>query len=298
MSNLDLTIAEIMHGDTEVLKIMKGDVQKWPPVVSVSGVLTHVTSSTPLPVYINKGGSFTTFLTTDTNYDITNVTIMMGSVDISSTAYLNGTISIPSVTDDVVITVVAEENITLPYDAEVEYLRSDGNAYIDIDVDIASTVTFDIQITLTSATKVFVFGGSDGTSKRIGLIIGNNNNSLNWRWGGSLQNVTELPVAGDYSINNLSSPNIVMVNQTSITAPTSTFSSTNSLHLLGQNSNGSHKDTPTAMRLKSAKFYSNGVLERDFIPVRTGTIGYLYDKVSKTLFGNAGSGNFSYGNDV
>lgn len=30
MSNLDLTIAEIMHGDTEVLKIMKGDEQKWP----------------------------------------------------------------------------------------------------------------------------------------------------------------------------------------------------------------------------------------------------------------------------
>ena len=36
----------------------------------------------------------------------------------------------------------------------------------------------------------------------------------------------------------------------------------------------------------------NDILARDLIPVRKGTTGYLYDKVSNRLFGNVGSGNF------
>ena len=30
----------------------------------------------------------------------------------------------------------------------------------------------------------------------------------------------------------------------------------------------------------------------DLIPVRIGTTGYMYDKVSRKLFGNSGTGNF------
>ena len=36
----------------------------------------------------------------------------------------------------------------------------------------------------------------------------------------------------------------------------------------------------------------------DLIPVRKGTIGYMYDKVSGQLFGNAGTGSFILGNDI
>ena len=36
---------------------------------------------------------------------------------------------------------------------------------------------------------------------------------------------------------------------------------------------------------------------RDFIPVRVGSTGYLYDKVSGQLFGNAGTGDFVLGPD-
>ena len=43
---------------------------------------------------------------------------------------------------------------------------------------------------------------------------------------------------------------------------------------------------------------STNQLVRDFIPVRVGNIGYLYDKVTGTLFGNQGTGSFQYGNDV
>ncbi len=35
----------------------------------------------------------------------------------------------------------------------------------------------------------------------------------------------------------------------------------------------------------------------DAIPVRVGQVGYMYDKVSGNLLGNAGSGSFVLGND-
>ena len=41
----------------------------------------------------------------------------------------------------------------------------------------------------------------------------------------------------------------------------------------------------------------NNNLIFDMIPVRVGTVGYMYDKVSGELFGNAGTGNFVLGND-
>ena len=39
-------------------------------------------------------------------------------------------------------------------------------------------------------------------------------------------------------------------------------------------------------------------LVRDYIPVRVGQVGYMYDKVSGQLFGNSGTGNFILGNDI
>jgi hypothetical protein len=42
---------------------------------------------------------------------------------------------------------------------------------------------------------------------------------------------------------------------------------------------------------------SEGVLTEHFIPVRVGTTGYMYDKVSGQLFGNVGTGDFILGAD-
>jgi hypothetical protein len=43
--------------------------------------------------------------------------------------------------------------------------------------------------------------------------------------------------------------------------------------------------------------FDNDILVRDFIPVRVGTTGYMYDKVSGQLFGNSGTGEFILGAD-
>lgn len=73
---------------------------------SVSYALTSVTSSSAVSS-IKSGEAYTTTLIVADNYTIQSVTVTMGGVNITSTAYSNGTISISEVTGDVVITAVA-----------------------------------------------------------------------------------------------------------------------------------------------------------------------------------------------
>ena len=59
-----------------------------------------------------------------------------------------------------------------------------------------------------------------------------------------------------------------------------------------------HASDPFDGRLYYAKFWQNGVLVRDYIAVRKNGVGYMYDRVSKSLYGNAGTGAFEYGSDT
>ena len=70
--------------------------------------LLHVTSSITATA-IATGDALTGTLTADTDFDIANVVITMGTDDITATAYdsTTGEISIASVTDDVTIIATA-----------------------------------------------------------------------------------------------------------------------------------------------------------------------------------------------
>ena len=46
------------------------------------------------------------------------------------------------------------------------------------------------------------------------------------------------------------------------------------------------------------KIWEADTLVRDYIPVKKNNIGYLFDKVSGQLFGNAGGGSFVCGPDL
>lgn len=73
---------------------------------SVSQSLTHVTSSFTGNT-VNAGTSFNATLTADTDYTLGTVTVYMGGVDITSTAYSGNTITIGSVTGNISITATA-----------------------------------------------------------------------------------------------------------------------------------------------------------------------------------------------
>jgi hypothetical protein len=79
--------------------------------------------------------------------------------------------------------------------------------------------------------------------------------------------------------------------------PKGTLNSGN-IYLFAFNYNGEGSTwRPAKMKLYSCKITDNGTVVRDFIPVRVGQTGYMYDKVSGQLFGNSGTGSFILGRD-
>jgi hypothetical protein len=94
----------------------------------------------------------------------------------------------------------------------------------------------------------------------------------------------------------------------SITLGPKTYTCDYPLLLFAYNSGGSILASQS-MRISSAQLTLNGVLVRDYIPVRVGTganaVGYLYDRANPTggplgngLYGNSGSGAFVIGPDA
>jgi hypothetical protein len=75
-------------------------------IYKVSQNLVNVTSDFA-DEYIAEGAEFSATLTPATDMTIQTVVVMMGGVDVTSTAYDAGEVSISSVSGDIVITAVA-----------------------------------------------------------------------------------------------------------------------------------------------------------------------------------------------
>jgi len=71
------------------------------------------------------------------------------------------------------------------------------------------------------------------------------------------------------------------------------------IYLYGRNGSLDHSQyVKVGSKIASCKLYKdNNILVRDFIPVRKDGVGYMFDKVTKQLFGNNGTGEFILGPD-
>lgn len=111
---------------------------------NIVNVLTNVTNTngaTEIPI----GESYTAQLVADNNYVITSVIITMGGLDITSTAYNNGNITIASVTGDVIITASATDADVLPSGyTKVDYLTKAANVNDAIETDLYQSPTFGV----------------------------------------------------------------------------------------------------------------------------------------------------------
>ena len=110
---------------------------------SVLLVLSHVSSSNSAST-VEVGDSYTTTLTASENYTLNTVSVSMGGVDVTSTTYSSGTVSIPSVTGNIVITataVLAAQSITATY-------TQSGTVY---DTDSLDSLKTDLVVTANYA---------------------------------------------------------------------------------------------------------------------------------------------------
>ena len=192
----------------------------------------------------------------------------------------------------------------LPYDAEVEYLECAGTSsvfpYINTGIVGDSNTTYEAMLWRnTRSTNECAIGSWNSGNTRcwVAYYFGNKF----YLGMGAQVNSDGAPQPNVWYKQILkiesSNFNLYVDDELTATVPQTTFTSSQPLYIGAMNSSGTASFYFRG-RFGAVKIYQNGVLVRDFIPVRKGAVGYLYDRVSGKLFGNAGTGDFVLGPDV
>ena len=205
-------------------------------------------------------------------------------------------------------------NKGLPYDAEIEYLESDGTQYIDTGIKMRNYLSFDASFIPTgnSTNTQFccVYGAyrtNDANNYAISCIVPCDNPLR--VLGNRYMNISkEAPLHSDrydsYKNRNViyhQSNDSFTVKVDDITYDYGAYNSNQigesdrTIWLFGINYSASYRVGKA--KVMNFKISDNGMPILDFIPVRVGTTGYMYAKVSGQLFGNAGTGSFILGPD-
>lgn len=141
---------------------------------SVENNLTNVTSNNDAQ-RVEKNSSYTAIITPNAGCQIDSVSVLMGGVDVTSTVYNNGVISIPSVTGNVVITITGEVIKTLTsidavytqtgdvYDTDtLDYLRTDLIVTAHYDNQTSETISdYTLSGTLATGTSTVTVNYED-----------------------------------------------------------------------------------------------------------------------------------------
>lgn len=200
---------------------------------------------------------------------------------------------------------------TLPYDSRVEYLeKTTGREVIDTGLYATNNTTFyavmmNIGTVAGAETNDYIAIGAnifgDNNQPRYGMCSNTSGNLY------CMYNTTYKQASAPVNLNTKrivevqkSGNNFIYVvdNEEKATASVSSFTTPVTVTILGRNlGDGTYKGTQLT-RLYSFRMYESGVIVRDMIPVRVGQVGYMYDRVSGQLFGNASSGSFALGNDI
>ena len=219
--------------------------------------------------------------------------IAIGNTNITK-AYLGSTeLANIAIGDELLLS----EPAPLPYDAEVEYLESTGTQYINTGITPQTNYFYFAKFKEVGGSGIVFGSRSAMLLKELSIFIDGNGNFKS-RCGNK-----EYATSGiDYSEKWL---NVryqwgkvldVDTNQWIISSSNTPPFSTYPLFLFGLNNAGKVAFSKLFIHSFSVKNGNTPLI--DLVSVRVGTTGYMYDKVSKTLFGNAGTGNFILGNDL
>lgn len=177
---------------------------------------------------------------------------------------------------------------------ELAYIQSSGTQYVDTGVmaNNNTRVVLDAAFPVAPPITVGMFGGrTSATSKNYAMLRTSSafrsdyNNVYTQTWA-----VT--PTARRIFDKNKETTTIDGVSQS---YTNETFQCDYTLYLFGINNAGSTSFL-SSLRLYSCRIYDNNTLVRNYVPC-TNTVGEvgLYDLVSASFFGNAGTGTFIAG---
>lgn len=199
-----------------------------------------------------------------------------------------------------------------PYDSEVEYLESTGTQWIDTNLSAMNSYIVRCRLmnfdSIESYSCIFGAGVLNPTSyngfwiyntyKRLHLFFPSRNYYYNTDDNTIVSNrIYDIELKLQYTHNCI----INGISRNLKRRDSASFGTNNipyTMHLFNMIRAGENI-IPFIGRIYNFAVYglANETL-LDLIPVRVGTTGYMYDKVSGTLFGNSGTGDFVLGNDI
>ena len=199
--------------------------------------------------------------------------------------------------------VMGGKSLPLPYDAEIEYLESSGTQYIDTNIIQADDLVIKCTYLEVRGNVIFygtIFGCAFEDNPAYNILTRHyysspticnpwfaNNDYLERQ----ITIPSETPSTIELKYGSIIC-NGVEYSLTSVAGRLSNYS----IYLFSANlNNNPWRGQPC--RIYSFSIRKNNQKIIDLIPVRVDTTGYMYDKVSKQLFGNAGTGDFILGPD-
>ena len=183
----------------------------------------------------------------------------------------------------------------LPFDAECEYVTVPVGAYILPEVQtISPEVNLYSQIKISSppsASAGFFIGNWSGAATGSTQIVFNAASTCAVINGNNATTVSSSGVVGQLGVVALQGNKITIGATTSSSAPNVAARAPLDIGVgacvLATGEVDASTITGVQTDIASFVIRSGGAATRDFVPVRIGTVGYLYDKVSGRLFGSA-----------
>ena len=198
----------------------------------------------------------------------------------------------------------------LPYDAEIEFLQSSGTQYINTSISPSTSFECEIKAEFTQNQAGFdTLLGSYTSTSEYGVALAiratyeANAGYIQFGANGSGTSliVSSIQTLGlhTYKTSLKNSTLKVDVDGTVNSRTWGTGQSPSSLpmYMFARNKGGGTIGNYSKAKVYYCKIWNGGNLVFDAIPVRVGSTGYMYDRVSGQLFGNLGSGSFTLGND-
>jgi hypothetical protein len=193
----------------------------------------------------------------------------------------------------------------IPYQ-QIEFLESNGTQYIDTEISIENNFNCEIEVAknisqLASSTFATVLGtttiisGLNVFAVCLGLLTnGEYYSQIGEQYIYLRINDTNIH---NFKINTKDgTTNVIVDNDVNYSYASSNID--NQSQFLFARNRDNIATQHFCGKIKKCKMYINDILVRDFVPVRVGNVGYMYDKVSKQLFGNIGTGQFILGQDI
>lgn len=193
--------------------------------------------------------------------------------------------------------------IVSPQIQRVEYLESNGAPYINTGIIPNSQTGISIVASAGSTLDTYIVGCRNSAQTDTRWAIGSDSRTFYGGYGVQVIPPTSLlPTKARATINYLNDGMFVVEDaedstiSSSLQLPPLSFTPYYGIVLFG--GIAQERTYNWKGKLYECTITQGSNIIRHFVPVRVGSVGYMYDEINGVLYGNNSTGSFTYGNDI